>query len=293
MNLVPENSICHEIDTGKHFYFGNGEWKELPPKGGSGGGSGGGLPADFPAEGSANANKFLGFDANGDYTAKDAPSGGGAEKFVVTLTQDIQTGEWTADKTVAEIIAADQAEKIVVATAMIYRLGFEFEFAKTSVFSREDDGATMSAAVFSAVFCDEPDEAEFYSIVGMNQGEGDEWSLVESNNSAELPSYDSSNNGQVLGVSSGSLAWVASNAPLVVTLTAGSTEGQFVGDKTHQEVFDDFIAGRSVLLYAPSMQVAASVTLVDHSASNYVISAGDAFTSEGSANDYITVTVGD
>ena len=292
VGLVPDNSICHAIDTGKKYYFANNAWHEAPARGGSSEDSG--LPDNFPAEGAGNANKFLGFDANGDYTAKDAPSGGGAEKFVVTLTQDEQTEEWTADKTIAEIVAADAAGKIVVATAMIDKLDFEFEFAKTSVFSLEDDGATISVAMFSAVFCEEQDKAEFYSIVGMNQGEGDEWSFVASNNSAELPSYDSSNNGQVLGVSSGSLAWVASNAPMVVTLTESG--GTITGDKTYQEVKEARLAGRPVDLvmtgYACSSVLDVSVGETDGESTISVsfIANGQLTMETGAPTDYVGIT---
>lgn len=37
------------------------------------------LPSNFPAEGSANANKIIGFDAQGNYTAQTASSGGSSE----------------------------------------------------------------------------------------------------------------------------------------------------------------------------------------------------------------------
>lgn len=264
-SLVPENSICHEIDTGKHFYCSNGEWKELPPKGGSGGG---GLPADFPAEGSANANKFLGFDANGDYTAKDAPSGGGAEKFVVTLTQDEQTEEWTANKTVAEIVAADAAGKIVVA-----KYPFEGTLVDIPLFTAEtfsDDGVEMSAAVFTATVAGEHNSLISFGINASGSTE-DEWGIEATN--IEIPT----------------------TAPLIVTLTAGQEAGQYVGNMTFAEIHAAATAGRTVVFVVNIegdeyvMYCISSSVVVESSNTVYqvyYINAGDIAHFDGGASDY-------
>lgn len=69
----------------------------------------------FPAEDSANANKFLGFDANGDYTALDNP----IFKVNYILTEDLQTpGKFTAttETEYADILGAMNAGKAVCAS---------------------------------------------------------------------------------------------------------------------------------------------------------------------------------
>ena len=279
---MPENSICHEIDTGKHYYLANGEWHQLPARGG-----GEGLPDNFPAEGSANANKFLGFDANGDYTAKDAPSGGGAEKFVVTITDNAGV---TSNKTIAEILAAKAAGKEVVAHVtsstysnqvvelpLVWSIAYEQGSAVFFSVCAPRLGQTVTEAAYSVYCLAQQGQEEEWISYGVDFGEG-------------VPSYSSFNNGQVLGVSSGSLAWVDANAPLIVTLTAGSTEGQFVGNKTHEEVFNAFVNGHNCVFYAPAVGLAETVKAAEHT-SSYAINT-NSFTSEGAAGDYITVTVG-
>lgn len=285
-SLVPENSICHEIDTGKHFYCSNGEWKELPPKGGSGGG---GLPADFPAEGSANANKFLGFDANGDYTAKDAPSGGSAEKFVVTLTQDAQTEEWTADKTIAEIFTAYGAEKNVVVHAEQ-----PIDIFCTGAFN----AGNMKFVTFGCVTMDGTDPTT-YAVLGYENQGTDGWMVNESrlptDGKSYVPAFSPTNNGQVLGVFSGSLAWVDTNAPLIVTLTAGQEAGQYVGNMTFAEIHAAATAGRTVVFVVNiegdkyAMYCISSSVVVESSNTVYqvyYINAGDISHFEGGASDY-------
>ena len=205
--------------------------------------SGGGLPADFPAEGIANADKFLGFDNSGDYAALDAPSG--AEKFVVTLTDDDSGGEdvRTADKTIAEIVEADSNGAYIVAAAEIAP-GMFVEVPLILSMLNEATGGAMFAGIITL----DGSSLIFRTIIGMTQSNEDSWQINDADY-APLPSYSSSNNGQVLGVSSGSLAWVAHNAPLIVTMTAGQTEGTFVGDKTYSEVNAAYSSGANCVLY--------------------------------------------
>jgi len=262
-SLVPENSICHEIDTGKHFYCSNGEWKELPPKGGSGGG---GLPADFPAEGSTNANKFLGFDANGDYTAKDAPSGGGAEKFIVTLTED--DGTWTvADGvTVADIVAADAANQVVV--AKYPRDGMYVDLPLSSAVEYQG----IYGALFIG-FVNSGNDNKIVSVQCTNQGSGDVIATTEQ----PIPT--------------------SSSAPLIVTLTAGQEAGRFVGDKTNKEVYDALTAGQSVIMSAGvgSATFKLAVQYASFDGTDYEFAFIDSSavknTVSGGANDYVTASL--
>ena len=258
-SLVPENSICHEIDTGKHFYFSNGEWKELPSKGGSGGE---GLPDNFPAEDSANANKFLGFDANGDYTAKDAPSGGGAEKFVVTLTETDDT--WTADKTVAEIVAADAAGQIVVAKYPFNGMPFDIplSFAET---------LNYDIIAFFITIGIEQNALMNISINANNDGSEDSWSVDVTN--IEIP-----------------------NEPLIVTMTEDGSTGNFVGNKTNKEVYDAFTAGGAVILSASvgsaTFKLAVQYATFDGTDYEFAFIDSDAVknTVSGGANDYVAAS---
>lgn len=290
---IAENSKLIDYSSGQKFYYdpskaAGSKWQpDKEPSGGSSGGEG--LPADFPAEGSENANKFIGFDANGDYTAKDVPSGGGAEKFVVTITDNAGV---TSNKTVAEILAAKAAGKDVVAsvTSSTY-LGQVIELPLMWSFANEEGsavffsgcaprpGQALTEAVYSVYCLAQTGQEEVWGSDGVELGEG-------------VPSYSSSNNDQVLGVSSGNLAWVENYAPLIVTLTAGATEGQFVGDKTYKEVYDAFMAGQNCILNSPAMLGAFAVLAVGHETDYTILTYGEISTS-GSANDYITVTIGD
>lgn len=301
-SLVPENSICHEIDTGKHFYFSNGEWKELPPKGGSGGE---GLPDNFPAEGSANANKFAGFDENGLWTAKDAPSGGGAEKFVVTLTQDEQTEKWTADKTVAEIVEAYEANQVVVASYPIDGLPIDIPLLLAGTFTGDDKEGHI--AFFSLTF--EGDHGTLENLVISAQGaDEDNWE-VEENNYQKLPIGD--DDGDMLVWDESDEEWKVGtnpNAPLIVTMTAGETEGQFVGDKTYKEVYDAFVANQSVKLRLEFVMEGKTRVIIvnilgcawaeefEGTSKEYVIistpiSSNELINLEGGSNDFVTFTM--
>lgn len=264
--------VFEEYGTGKVYTCvrtkGKAVWTEDPnaKRQTETGGGGGSLPADFPAEGSANANKFIGFDANGDYAAKDAPSGG-AEKFIVTLTQDEQTEEWTfADgATIADIAAADEAGKIVVAKYPVGE-GMNIEIQLVAV----DDAQGVIAAIFAGIDVFNENKS-VVSVACINQGEEDAIQVEET----PIPT--------------------STNEPLIVTLTAGSTEGQFVGDKTYKEAYDAYIAGQNVVFYAPSVNgMAEHVNAAENNTSgdNPYALATKSFTSNGAANDYITITVG-
>ena len=138
---IAENSKLIDYSSGEKFYYdpskaAGSKWQpDKEPSGGSGGGS---LPANFPAEAVANANKFLGFDANGDYAAKDAPSGG-AETITVAFTYDDQEDEWSANKTVSEISAAKTAGKEIVAAIELDDVDYKIPFASMYHDSKEDE----------------------------------------------------------------------------------------------------------------------------------------------------------
>ena len=69
-----------------------------------------------PVSGTSDAGKMLTVDNSGNPAwAEATPSGSsGADSFLVTFTQDEETGAYTADKTFAEIITAYEAGKIVL-----------------------------------------------------------------------------------------------------------------------------------------------------------------------------------
>lgn len=257
--------VFEEYGTGKVYTCerkkGKAVWTEDPnaKRQTETGGGGGSLPADFPVEGSANANKFIGFDANGDYAAKNAPSGG-ADKFVVTLTQE--NGTWTADKTIAQILEANAANKVV--TCKIVYESDDVPHYEIPLSAAMD---VAGIVVFGGVSLYERSVTVVAS--GIAAIGGDTWHIDQK----EIPT----------------------STPVIVTLTAGATEGQFVGDKTHKEAYDAFIAGQNVVFYAPAVNgMAEHVTAVENntSAANPYVISTKSFNSSGIAGDVITITVG-
>ena len=258
VDLVPDNSICHEIDTGKKYYIAGGVWHEAPSRGGSSGE--GSLPANFPTEGAENANKFAGFDENGLWTAKDAPSSDGAEKFVVTLTQE--NGTWTADEDIADIVAAYEADKIVV--ALYPSSGMNIELPLNTVVSVQGVSGAIFVGIANA-------GNKIVTVQCTNEGSGDVIQVLE----------------QTVENAS---------APLIVTLTAGSTEGQLVGDKTCGEVYTAFTTGKNCLISIAASGQTIAITSAIYTDNAYVfggsIGGQSINTNDGVANDYINVTVG-
>ena len=229
-------------------------------EGGSGGGSS--LPALTGKNG-----KVLGvtLDASDNEQIEwVTPSGGGAEKFVVTLTQENDT--WTADKTVAEIVEAYDEDQIVV--AKYPGDGVYVELPISLVGSLP--GA--SGAMFAGLDCRDQGAVSIISVMCMNQGSGD----VIQTEITHIPT--------------------SANAPLIVTLTAGSTEGQLVGDKTCGEVYAAFTAGRSCLIGIAASGQTIAITSAILSDNTYTfggsIGGQEISTDDGYVNDYITVTVG-
>lgn len=226
--------------------------------------SGGGLPADFPAEGIANANKFLGFDNSGDYAALDAPSG--AEKFVVTLTEDDDT--WTADKTITEIMAADADGKDVVVSFQ-YMGQLPTELPKVSWI--HDPEVTGSLFIFSGIIYGESETVAL--VVGQQGDSSDVWQVTFT----PIPT--------------------SSTAPLIVTLTADQSTGNFVGDKTNKEVYDAFSAGQAVVLSASvgSSAFKLAVQYASYDGTDYEFAFIDSSavknTVSGGANDYVTASL--
>lgn len=214
------------------------------------------------------------------------PSGGGAEKFVVTITDNAGV---TSNKTVAEILAAKAAGKEVVAhvTSSAYSgqvielplmWSFVFEQGSAVFFSGSAPrlGPPLTEAVYSVYCLAQTGQEEVWGSDFVELGEG-------------VPSYSSSNNGQVLGVSSGSLAWVDNYAPLIVTMTEDQqTPGTYVGDKTLLECYTAFVAGRNVVLI---LDIGAlSVLGAGESDGSYILDLYGGSEAHGSANDNVTLT---
>lgn len=198
-------------------------------EGGSGGGSS--LPSMTGKNG-----KVLGvtLDSEDNEQAEWVTPSGGAEKFVVTLTQDTQTQDtqtetWTADKTVAEIVAADAAGKIVECKV-------ETELGTLSVPLVQADSITIEEitsyiVLFSCFVTD------FGLVVdGMTNEGTDAWELIKT----PIPT--------------------SSNAPLIVTVTTqdGTT---YTGDKTFAEIEEAYDANR--VIWADVMGTRVSLTTID------------------------------
>ena len=158
---IGENSTFTELDTGNQFYRRGNTWANMKaPGGGSGGG--GSLPANFPEEGIANAGKYVGFDANGDYTAKEGGSGGG--QFVVTFS-NVDLEERTigsADKTYAQVLAAVAEGKSVVAS--LSGTGFLIPVAQAinGVPIRFSNATNTDASILALVTLASDESTSFY-----------------------------------------------------------------------------------------------------------------------------------
>lgn len=256
VSLVPENSICHEIDTGKHFYFGNGQWKELPPKGGSGGGSAYTLPT-ASADTKGGVKIGSGLTMTGEVLSA---TDGGAEKFVVTLTKENDT--WTADKTVSEIVAAYGAGKIVV--AKYPRDGINIDIPLNMAIEYQ--------GIYGARFIGFVNSGNNNTVVAVqfvDEGSGAAITIIEQ----QIPT--------------------STNAPLIVTMTEDQqTLGTYVGDKTNKEAYDAFVAGRPVVAYLSAINTAFSCLAVNLADTTYSIAFTNSIVSEGGENDNISVVMG-
>lgn len=82
-----------------------------------------------PVAGTSDAGKMLTVDNSGNPAwAEATPSGSsGVDSFLVTFTQDEQTGAYTTDKTFAEIITAYEAGKIVLGI-LSYSTGYSMSY---------------------------------------------------------------------------------------------------------------------------------------------------------------------
>ena len=193
-----------------------------------------------------------------------AGGGGGAEKFVVTLTQESDT--WTADKTIAEIVAADEAGKIVV--AKYPNSGMYVDLPLSSAVEYQG----IYGALFIG-FVNSGNDNKIVSVQCTNQGSGDVIATTEQ----PIPT--------------------SSSAPLIVTLTAGQEAGRFVGDKTNKEVYDALTAGQSVIMSAGvgSATFKLAVQYASFDGTDYEFAFIDSSavknTVSGGANDYVTASL--
>lgn len=209
--------------------------------------------------------------------------GGGTEKFTVTLTKS--SGTWTADKTIAEIVAAVNANMVVECIAIglsDYPLHFVPVVATTA------EG--VSAVGFYGVFGLDGNY-KVYMLVGTNQG-GSDYFFDDPTSLA--PPYTSSDYGKVLTAAAGGHpVWAESNAPLIVTMTEDqNTPGTFVGDKTNKEAYDAFVAGKPVVAYLSAINTAFSCLAVNLADTTYSIAFTNSIVSEGGENDNISVVMG-
>lgn len=166
---APVNAKFVELDTGVEYYFSGGTWNIAPSP--SGDGSGSSQPVVVN------------------------------DKLIVTLTEEDDT--WTADKTIAEIVEAYEAKQVVVALYPVSGSVFvEIPCNVAAVVS------SRSAATFCGNYTLESSTYNVVSIIASNTGGDDAWDVDVSQKPVGVPSYSSSNNGQVLGVRNGSPEWV-------------------------------------------------------------------------------------
>lgn len=233
---IGENSTFTELDTGNQFYRRGNTWANMKaPGGGSGGG--GSLPANFPEEGIANAGKYVGFDANGDYTAKEGGSGGG--QFVVTFS-NVDLEERTigsADKTYAQVLAAVAEGKSVVAS--LSGTGFLIPVAQAinGVPIRFSNATNTDASILALVTLASDESTSFYidQLVSRAYLEDDIADVYR-----DL-------------------------SPLIVNLTLDLTDPEapaIVGDATFGQIADAHAAGKNVILKSDDEDGVTSISIV-------------------------------
>jgi len=192
-----------------------------------------------------------------------AGGGGGAEKFVVTLTRENDT--WTADKTIAEIVAADEAGKIVV--AKYPNSGMYTDLPLSSAVEYQG----IYGALFIG-FVNSGNDNKIVSVQCTNQGSGDVIATTEQ----PIPT--------------------STNEPLIVTLTADQSTGNLVGDKTYKEVYDAVDGGQTVTLKGNTGSItfatnALSVGLGNDGYSVALVFGGSIVEAEGAENDFVSVHI--
>ena len=123
----------------------------------------------------------------------------GGEKFVVTLTEN--NGTYTADETLAEIYAASQDGKDVVVDVPYQGVPQRFPLVIA---------ANMGVDAFLAIAggIGYTENITVFMALGMVDDGHDTWVVNTKEITDELPSYSSSNNGQVLGIHNGEPEWV-------------------------------------------------------------------------------------
>lgn len=133
---------------------------------------------------------------------KIIPGGSGGGKFVVTFTEN--DGTWTADKTVAEIVEAHSAGQTCVAVGDFIGVHNELELSLFITVAQREGGV----AGFSGTFDMEQHIPVTVAVMGYNEDDSDSWNCVQTLLAPALPSYSSDDNGKVLGIVDGELAWV-------------------------------------------------------------------------------------
>ena len=292
---VGENSEFIELDTGDTYFYDNPTAGWVKKVGDSGGSSSGGSYTLPTASADTKGGVKIGSGLTMTGEVLSATGGGGAEKFVVTITEVADPGEdayYTADKTISEILEANGDGKIIV--GMAEENGLTWEIPCIAPVNTEEAKGAIFAGIFTI-----GDYVNTLAFVGLTQDGSDVWQRYNIPNNP-LPDYSSSNNGQVLGVSSGDLTWVDNYAPLIVTLTLNNEA--LVGDKTYSEVKTAIHAGRNVVITVSNVfgiddmdiPVLACVTGDSGGGTTYTLklvldeSIGEL---TGGASDYVTVTL--
>lgn len=190
-----------------------------------------------------------------------AGGGGGAEKFVVTLTKENDT--WTADKTIAEIVAADEANQVVV--AKYPRDGINIDIPLNMAMEYQG----MYGAIFAGIVTSENNN-KVVAVQCMDEGSGAAITIVEQ----PIPT--------------------STNAPLIVTMTKSEqTPGTYVGDKTYGEVLSATLLGKNVTLAIGSVAAFNVLSVQAESSAYYIFVSigGDSVAVHGSEEDYVTLSI--
>ena len=271
---IAENSKLIDYSSGQKFYYdptkaaGNKWQPDKEPSGGSGGS----LPANFPTESAANANKYVGFDENGDYTAKEGGGGGGGGgQCIVTFSgADIEAGTVdSADKTLEQIAEAIAAGKPVV--------GFV---------SSEDTGDIWMPLI-NAVVDDDKAFYQFGAPIGNST-----FAITYGNDGGE-PQIEF----QVIELINRND--VLENTSLIVNLTIDGTGETPVlrGSSTYNDIVTARMTGKNVLFNYTGSEGSSSSSLIDCIVESdgitvYLCSAGEIAMVKGNSTDYFALNIG-
>lgn len=237
---ITDNSELLQKDTGVRKFKKGNTWEPIASSDGSGGGSsGGGLPINFPTESAANANKLIGFDENGNYTAKEGGESTPTPETILSLTvpqQEVHDGAYVCTIQYADL-TQEQQEAVESLAAENYSLFLNTTDRPLTRYAKE-----LAYASYAYNFdAQGPTAEDFFAFSIAYDHEQIGGAVVMSNSDLT---------GETLNLIGYVEEVKPDYTPLIVNLTLDTSSGTAVltGDKTYKEIADARMLGKSVLL---------------------------------------------